>query len=293
MFRVVYSQRLHPQAVLLKLAAPEIARRRRAGQFVVVRPDEKGERIPLTIVDSDPEEGTITLAVQEVGTTTRKLGRLKKGDFVRDVIGPLGHPTAAVQVGEAVCLAGGIGAAEALPVVKALRAAGNRVTAIVGARTQDLLILEDELRRAADRLTITTDDGSYGKHGRVTDALLEMINDGRLPDLVYAIGPVPMMRAVADLTRPYAIKTIVSLNPLMVDGTGMCGCCRVTVGGKTRFACVDGPEFDGHEVDFDELARRQNAYLEDEKRSLETWMTCSGKGTEGSNASSEPGSRGL
>ena len=269
MFRVVHSHRFHPQAVLLKIEAPEIARKRRAGQFAVVRPDERGERIPLTIMDSDPREGTITLAVQEVGATTRKLGRLKVGDRIADVIGPLGHPTETPRVGEVACLAGGIGAAEALPVVKALREAGNRVTAIVGARTHDLLILEEEMRRAADRLIVTTDDGTYGKHGRVTDALLEMINDGSIPQLVYAIGPVPMMRSVADLTRPYAIRTIVSLNPLMVDGTGMCGCCRVTIGGKTRFACVDGPEFDGHAVDFDELARRQGAYLEEEKRSLE------------------------
>jgi ferredoxin--NADP+ reductase len=271
MFRIAYSKRLNPQAVLLKVEAPAIARKRRAGQFVIVRPDEKGERIPLTIIDSDPAEGTITLAVQEVGTTTIKLGRLKKGDSLRDVIGPLGQATEATAVGRVVCLAGGIGAAEALPVVKALRGAGNRVTAIVGARTHDLLVLEDELRRAADEISITTDDGSYGKHGRVTDVLLEMINDGHVPDLVYAIGPVPMMRAAAELTRPYGIRTIVSLNPLMVDGTGMCGCCRVTVGGETKFACVDGPEFDGHQVDFDELARRQGAYLDQEGRSREIW----------------------
>ena len=269
MFRVTHTQRLNPQAVLLKVEAPAIARKRRAGQFVIVRPDEKGERIPLTIVDSDPAKGTITLAVQEVGTTTIKLGRLKAGDSVRDVIGPLGRATEATAVGRVVCLAGGIGAAEALPVVKALRGAGNRVAAIVGARTHDLLILEDELRRASDEIYITTDDGSYGKHGRVTDVLLEMINDGQVPDLVYAIGPVPMMRAAAELTRPYGIRTIVSLNPLMVDGTGMCGCCRVTAGGETKFACVDGPEFDGHQVDFDELVRRQNAYLDQERRSRE------------------------
>lgn len=271
MYRITESRRLTPEAVFLKVEAPRIARRRRAGQFIILRVDETGERFPLTIVDSDPETGTITLVAQEVGTSTRKLGRLKEGDAILDLTGPLGHPTEAVDWGRVACLAGGIGVAEVLPVVKAIRAAGNVTLAIIGARTQDLVILEDEMRRAASELYITTDDGSYGRHGLVTDVLREMINDGTIPDRVYAIGPIPMMRAVADLTRPYEIPTIVSLNALMVDGTGMCGCCRATVGGETKFTCVDGPDFDAHQVDFDELVKRQKIYLPQEKASLERY----------------------
>ncbi len=250
------------------IPAPRIARRRQAGQFVVLRVDEKGERIPLTIVGSEPESGTVTLVVQEVGTSTRKLGALKEGEAILDLTGPLGHPTEVKKWGRVACLAGGIGTAEVLPVVEAVRAAGNTTLAIVGARSRDLLILEEEMRAAADGLYITTDDGSYGRHGVVTDVLLSLINDGAVPDRVYAIGPVPMMKAVADLTRPYGIPTIVSLNALMVDGTGMCGCCRVTVGGETKFTCVDGPDFDGHQVDFAELVQRQKVYLGPEKSSL-------------------------
>lgn len=276
MYRVVESKRLTPEAILLRVEAPRIARRRKAGQFVILRVDEQGERIPLTIVDSDPEAGTVTLVVQEVGTTTRKLGRLKAGEEILDLTGPLGHPTEAKQWGRVACLAGGIGAAEVLPVVQAVRAAGNKTLAIVGARTRDLLILEEEMRAAADELYITTDDGSYGRPGLVTDVLLSLINDGAVPDRIYAIGPVPMMKAVADLSRPYGIPTIVSLNALMVDGTGMCGCCRVTVGGATKFTCVDGPDFDGHQVDFAELVQRQKIYLAQEKRSLKKFEECSG-----------------
>ena len=276
MYRIVEARRLTPEAVLLRVEAPRIARRRQAGQFVILRVDEHGERIPLTLVDSDPEAGTVTLVVQEVGTTTRKLGRLKTGDKILDLTGPLGHPTEAKNWGRVACLAGGIGTAEVLPVVRAVRAAGNTTLAIVGARTRDLLILEKEMRAAADELYITTDDGSYGRPGLVTDVLLSLINDGAIPDRVYAIGPVPMMKAVADLTRPYGIPTIVSLNALMVDGTGMCGCCRATVGGETKFTCVDGPDFDAHQVDFAELVKRQKIYLGQEKRSLEKFEECSG-----------------
>ncbi len=276
MYRIVEARRLTPEAVLLRVEAPRIARRRQAGQFVILRVDEHGERIPLTLVDSDPEAGTVTLVVQEVGTTTRKLGRLKTGDKILDLTGPLGHPTEAKNWGRVACLAGGIGTAEVLPVVRAVRAAGNTTLAIVGARTRDLLILEKEMRAAADELYITTDDGSYGRPGLVTDVLLSLINDGAIPDRVYAIGPVPMMKAVADLTRPYGIPTIVSLNALMVDGTGMCGCCRSTVGGETKFTCVDGPDFDAHQVDFAELVKRQKIYLGQEKRSLEKFEECSG-----------------
>jgi ferredoxin--NADP+ reductase len=272
MYQILRFERLNPGAVLLEVEAPEIARKRKAGQFVVVRVDERGERIPLTIVDSKPRAGSITLVVQEVGTTTRKLGRLRKRDHLKNVIGPLGHPTEVKNWGVVMSLAGGIGVAEALPVVKAARAAGNAVVAIIGARSQKLLILEDEMRRAADELYVTTDDGSYGRAGLVTDVLRELINDGRIPDLVYAIGPVPMMKATAELTRPYGIKTLVSLNPLMVDGTGMCGCCRVTVGGEKKFACVDGPDFDAHRVDFEELTQRQRIYLDQEKQSLSAFL---------------------
>ena len=269
MYKIVKMERLTPEAVLLEVAAGGIARKRKAGQFVIIRVDETGERFPITIADSDPVAGTITLVVQEVGTSTKKLGRLKEGDYILDLIGPLGHSTEIKKWGLVTCLAGGIGGAEVLPVVQAFREGENTVLAVIGARSRDLLILEKEMRRAASELYITTDDGSYGRHGLVTDVLRDQINDGRVPDLVYAIGPVPMMKAVADLTRPYEIPTIVSLNPLMVDGTGMCGCCRVTVGGETKFACVDGPDFDAHRVDFAELVQRQRAYLPDEKRSLQ------------------------
>ncbi|MFH1037129.1 MAG: sulfide/dihydroorotate dehydrogenase-like FAD/NAD-binding protein [PVC group bacterium] len=268
MYRITRKERLTLEAVLLEVEAPRVARRRRAGQFVILRVDETGERFPLTIVDSDTEAGTITLVVQEVGTSTKKLGRLEAGDGILDLIGPLGHPTEAENWGRVACLAGGIGVAEVLPVVKAVRAAGNFTQAVIGARSQNLLILEREMRQAASEIYITTDDGTYGRHGLVTDILLDLINDGAVPDRVYAIGPVPMMKAVADLTRPHAIPTIVSLNALMVDGTGMCGCCRVTVGGETKFTCVDGPDFDAHRVDFRELVARQKIYLPQEKESL-------------------------
>ncbi len=269
MYKIVKIERLTPEAVLLEVEAGRIARKRKAGQFVIIRVDETGERFPITIADSDPKAGTITLVVQEVGTSTKKLGRLVEGDYILDLIGPLGHSTEIKEWGLVTCLAGGIGGAEVLPVVQAFREGKNTVIAVIGARSRDLLILEEEMRRAASELYITTDDGSYGRHGLVTDVLRDQINDGRVPDLVYAIGPVPMMKAVADLTRPYEIPTLVSLNPLMVDGTGMCGCCRVTVGVETKFACVDGPDFDAHRVDFAELVQRQRAYLPDEKRSLQ------------------------
>ncbi len=276
MYRIVEAKRLTPEAVWLRVEAPRIARRRKAGQFVVIRVDERGERIPLTIVDSDPEAGTITLVVQEVGTSTRKLGKLREGEAILDLTGPLGRPTEVKKWGRVACLAGGIGTAEVLPVVEAVQAAGNTTLAIVGARTRELLILEEEMRAAADGLFITTDDGSYGRQGVVTDVLLSLINDGAVPDRVYAIGPVPMMKAVADLTRPYGIPTEVSLNALMVDGTGMCGCCRVSVGGETKFTCVDGPDFDAHRVDFAELVQRQKIYLDQEQRSLERFEECPG-----------------
>jgi ferredoxin--NADP+ reductase len=253
------------------IEAPKIAKKRKAGNFVIVRANEYAERIPLTIVDSDIEHGSITLIVQSVGKSTRLLNSLCAGDELADVIGPLGCPTPIQSFGTVVCVGGGVGTAEVLPIAKASRAADNQVISIIGARTQSLLILEDEMRETSDELYIVTDDGSYEREGLVVDPLSDLIVEGTDIDVVYAIGPMPMMRAVADLTEPYNIKTLVSLNPVMIDGTGMCGGCRVVVDGKTRFACVDGPEFDAHQVDFDTLIRRNRAYAEEEKISLERY----------------------
>lgn len=255
------------------IEAPKIARKRKAGNFVVVRANEYAERIPLTIVDSDLERGSITLIVQGVGKSTRLLNSLNPGDELADVIGPLGHPTPIDSFGSVACIGGGVGTAEVLPIARAAKAAGNEVVSIIGARTHGLLILEDEMREASDELYVVTDDGSYERQGLVVDPLSDLIFEGRSFDVVYAIGPMPMMRAVADLTEPYNIKTLVSLNPIMIDGTGMCGGCRVVVDGKTRFACVDGPEFDAHQVDFDTLIRRNRAYAAEEKIALERFET--------------------
>lgn len=253
----------------MEVEAPRIARKRKPGQFVLVRMDEHAERVPLTIADSDPEAGTITLIIQVAGHSTQHLAQLRAGDTVRDVVGPLGQPTHIENFGTAVPVGGGIGTAVVYPIACALKEAGNHVIGIIGARTKDLLILEDEMRTVTDELIVATDDGSYGYNGFVTQALEELIEEGRKIDFVAAVGPVPMMRATCRVTDPYGIRTIVSLNPIMMDGTGMCGGCRVTVGGETRFACVDGPEFDGHQVDFDELVRRQNMYRERERVDFE------------------------
>lgn len=255
------------------IEAPKIAKKRKAGNFVIVRANEYAERIPLTIVDSDIERGSITLIVQSVGKSTRLLNSLCPGDELADVIGPLGHPTPIGSFGTVVCVGGGVGTAEILPIARASRAADNQVISIIGARTKSLLILEDEMRETSDELYVVTDDGSYEREGLVVDPLSELIVEGTDIDVVYAIGPMPMMRAVAELTEPYNIKTLVSLNPVMIDGTGMCGGCRVVIDGKTRFACVDGPEFDAHQVDFDTLIRRNRAYAEEEKVSLERFET--------------------
>jgi len=267
MFEVLENTILADQVRRYRVHAPEIARRRKAGQFVIVRIDENGERIPLTIADADPQEGSITLVVQEVGKTTMRMTLLEPGERLRDVVGPLGAPTHVDKLGTVVMVGGGIGIAPAHPIAQAMRAAGNRVVSILGARTQDLLIMEPEMRAASDEVLICTDDGSYGRHGLVTDVLRDLIEEQGKPDLVVAIGPVIMMKFVSKLTREYGIRTVVSLNPIMVDGTGMCGGCRVSVGGKTRFACVDGPEFDGHQVDFEELTKRQAFYREQESES--------------------------
>jgi ferredoxin--NADP+ reductase len=239
---------------------------------VVLRINEEGERIPLTIADADPQAGIITLIFQEVGTSTAKLGKLKAGDSISDLIGPLGVPTHVEKFGTVVCVGGGIGIAPVYPIAKAMQEAGNTVLSIIGARTKDLLILEEEMAKVSNVLKVSTDDGSYGYHGFVSDVLQDFMDQGTTINLVVAIGPVPMMRVVCNVTRNKNIKTVVSLNPIMVDATGMCGACRVTVGGRTRFVCVDGPEFDGHQVDFAELVKRQRAYLDQEKRAYESFM---------------------
>jgi ferredoxin--NADP+ reductase len=270
-FPIVEDRLLAAAVRQFKVAAPEIARKRKPGQFIVLRIHEEGERIPLTIADADPQAGTLTLIFQELGKSTEQLGRLKAGDGILDLIGPLGVPTHVEKFGTVVCIGGGIGIAPVYPIAKAMREAGNTVISIIGARTKNLLILEEEMAKVSHSLKVSTDDGSYGYHGFVSDILQNLIDEGTTINLAVAIGPVPMMRVICNVTRNQKIKTVVSLNPIMVDGTGMCGACRVSVGGKTRFVCVDGPEFDGHEVNFAELVKRQRAYLEQEKLSLETF----------------------
>ncbi|MDW7712551.1 MAG: sulfide/dihydroorotate dehydrogenase-like FAD/NAD-binding protein [Deferrisomatales bacterium] len=278
MFEIVESSTLAPTVHRLVVRAPEIARKHRAGNFVMLRIHERGERIPLTVADKDAAAGTITLVFQAVGKTTAELGELRPGDGLLDLAGPLGRPTHIERFpGVTVCVGGGIGVAPVHPIAGALREAGNRVISIIGARTQELLILEDEMRRASDELLVATDDGSSGYHGFVTDVLREVIErEGKEKvSLVMAVGPVPMMRACCKVTLGYGVRTEVSLNPIMVDATGMCGACRVSVGGQTKFACVDGPEFDGHQVDFDELTQRLRIYLDDEKRAMQVFHeTC-------------------
>ncbi len=269
MFEIAEKKQLSYTVSLFRIKAPQIANKRKAGQFIIIRVNEHGERIPLTIVDSDAAEGTISIISQEVGKTTSLLGALEKGDSIMDVVGPLGRPTHIENFGTAVCVGGGIGAAPVYPIAKALKAAGNKVISIIGARTKEILILEDEMKKTSDELYVATDDGSYGHHGFVTQILQKFIDEKRKIDIVVGIGPIPMMKAVCNVTRPHKIHTVVSLNPIMVDGTGMCGTCRVTIGGKNQFVCVDGPEFDGHEVDFDELIRRNRSYLKEEKMAME------------------------
>lgn len=270
MNEILYKKILAEGVKEFRVRSPRIAQARKAGQFVILRINEFGERIPLTIADADPDEGTITLIFQEVGKSTMLLGTLEVGDSILDVVGPLGKPTHIEKFGTVVCMGGGIGVAPMHPIAKAMKAAGNRVIAVIGARTKDLLIMEDRMHNASDELYLSTDDGSYGVHGFVTTILQSLIDRGEKINLVVAIGPVPMMSASCKLTKQYQLPTVVSLNPIMVDGTGMCGACRVTVGGKTQFVCVDGPEFDGHQVDFVELTKRQRAYLpqEDQARQL-------------------------
>jgi ferredoxin--NADP+ reductase len=265
MFRIVRKRDLAPHITEFVIEAPPIARKRKAGNFVIVRVNEHGERIPLTICDANLEKGTITLIVQAVGKTTKLLSSRKEGDFIQDVVGPLGNPSPIENFGRVVCIGGGVGTAEVYPIAEALKREGNVVHTIIGARSEDLVILEEEMKRICDAVSITTEDGSKGRKGFVTDELRAVIDSGAHIDAIFAIGPVPMMKAVAAMTKEYEIKTFVSLNPIMLDGTGMCGGCRVTVGGEIKFACVDGPEFDGHLVNYDELVMRNKTYLAEEK----------------------------
>jgi ferredoxin--NADP+ reductase len=272
MFPIVEAQFLAADVKRFTIEAPRIARKRKAGQFVILRLHNHGERIPLTIADSDPETGTITIIVQGIGKTTKLLNMLEAGDAILDVVGPLGNPSDVELYGTVVVIGGGVGAAIAYPTAKAMKQAGNHVISILGGRSKELVILESEIREISDELVISTDDGSYGQKGIVTDRLRELIEAGRKIDLVLAIGPVRMMQAVAETTRPHAIKTVVSLNAMMVDGTGMCGGCRVLTTRGVQFACVDGPEFDAHEVDYDLLVRRNRTYLKSEAESLQRFM---------------------
>lgn len=267
MNRIVSKEWLAPQIARFEIEAPLTARKCQAGQFVILRVSPSGERIPLTIAGSNPEKGTITLVVQQVGKTTTDLCALESGDYIQDLVGPLGRPTHIERWGRVVIVAGGVGAAVMLPIARAVAAAGNQVEVILGARSKDLMILEEDFRKVADRMWLTTDDGSYGEHGLVTQPLERLLKENGIAQVI-AAGPLPMMRAVCELTRAYKVPTVVSLNPVMVDGTGMCGGCRVTVGGVVKYACVDGPEFDGHAVDFDELRARLAMYREQEALSL-------------------------
>jgi ferredoxin--NADP+ reductase len=269
MYKIVYKKVLAERVTRFSVEAPDVAKARKPGQFVVLRLDERGERFPLTIVDSDKEAGTLDLIVQDAGYSTHMLSNMEVGHEIRDVLGPLGNPTEIENFGTVVCVGGGVGTAVLYPIAKAMNEAGNFVITLIGARTKELLILEDEMRECSDELIVTTDDGSYGIEGFGSTVLQEMLEEGRKIDRVVAIGPVLMMRAVARVTEPFNVHTIVSLNPIMVDGTGMCGGCRVTVGDEVKFACVDGPEFDGHLVDFEELMKRQSFYKEEEVCRLE------------------------
>ena len=263
--RIIAKKELAFNTTLYEVEAPDVARKAKPGQFVVVRADETGERIPLTIADFDGEKGTVTLVALAVGKTTKKLSSLKEGDAILDLAGPLGNPAEMVENGTVVCIGGGLGIAPIYPIARELKARGNKVVSIIGARSASLLFWEDRMKEASDELHVVTDDGSRGRKGFAVHPLMEMVNSGIKVDRVIIIGSAIMMKVTADATRPHGIRTIVSLNPIMVDGTGMCGSCRVTVGGKTKFACVDGPEFDGHEVDFDELMARLKMYAAEEK----------------------------
>lgn len=273
MFKIVKREEMAEGTVILnEIDAPLIAKKAKPGQFVILKANEEGERIPLTMADTDPEKGTITIIYMVVGKSTALFRDLKVGEGYQDVIGPLGKATHIEKVGKVICVGGGTGVAVLHPITRALKEVGNDVTCVIGARNKGLLMMEDHMRSASNDLRICTDDGSYGHHGFVTEVMKEVLEEGGVK-LVVAIGPVPMMKAVSNITKEYNVETLVSLNPIMVDGTGMCGGCRVSIGGETKFACVDGPEFDGHQVDYDELMLRLRAYQEDEKQCHNDYCT--------------------
>ncbi len=269
MFKIVKREEMAQGTVIMnEVEAPRIVAKAKPGQFVLLKANETGERIPLTISDINVEKGTITIIYMVVGKSTAIFKSLQIGDGFQDVIGPLGKPTHIEKLGNVVCVGGGTGIAVLFPITRGLQNAGNKVTSIIGSRNKDLLILEDKMKNVSDEFYVCTDDGSYGHKGFVTEVLKDVLDNNKI-DLVVAIGPVPMMKFVSKITETYNVKTMVSLNPIMIDGTGMCGCCRVSVGGKTQFACVDGPEFDAHQVDFDGLINRLRAYQEDEKKAYD------------------------
>ena len=265
MYQIVKKRQLNQDVVLMEVKAPYVAAKAQAGQFIIFRVDEQGERVPLTVADYDLEAGTVTIIFQTVGNSTKELAELGEGDYIQDFVGPLGIASHFEGVKKACVIGGGVGCAIAYPQAKALFNMGVDVDLIAGFRNKDIVILEDEMKAVCNRFVLCTDDGSYGKKGFVTQALQELLDEGNRYDVVVAIGPIHMMKFVCEVTKPYNIKTMVSLNPIMIDGTGMCGGCRVTVGGEIKFACVDGPDFDGHQVDFDELMRRNSFYREQER----------------------------
>ena len=266
-YEILRKEDLNPQIFLMEILAPAVAKKAEPGQFIILRIDEYGERVPLTIADADPVAGTITIIFQTVGATTMKLAKLNEGDSLPALLGPLGKPTHVEKRGHVVCVGGGIGVAPMHPIAQAMKAAGNKVTIIMGARNKELLIMEEEMRKIADELIIVTDDGSYGRKGLVTEPLKELCeSENNKPDEAIVIGPPIMMKFCALTTKPYNVPTVASLNTIMIDGTGMCGGCRITVGGETKFVCVDGPEFDAHQVDFDQMMKRLSAYKPQEER---------------------------
>jgi len=272
-YKIVSKEPLTPVIDCLKIQAPALAAKARPGQFVIIRVDEVGERIPLTLADWDAKEGTITLVAMRVGTSTHKLGSLKAGENLTNLVGPLGLPSEIEKFGTVVMVGGGVGIAPVHPIARALKQEGNKVISIIGSRNKDLLFWEDKMRAVSDELIVTTDDGSYGRKGLVTEPLKEILEKGGV-NRVVAIGPAIMMKFCSLTTKPFNVPTVVSLNSIMVDGTGMCGCCRLSVGGQTKFACVDGPEFNGHEVDWNIVFDRQKVYLKEEKESLKKWESC-------------------
>lgn len=271
MYQLVFREDLAPRIHLFRVAAPFVARKAKAGQFIILRIDEAGERIPLTIADFDRAQGTITVVFMEVGKTSTKLATVQQGDSLVTFTGPLGMPTETENFGTVCCVGGGFGTATIYPIAKAMKEAGNRVISVIGFRNKELMFWEDKMRSVSDEVIVCTDDGSYGRKGLVTEPVKELCEAGKL-NRVVAIGPIPMMKFTSKATQPFGVTTIVSLNPVMVDGTGMCGACRVSVGGATRFVCVDGPDFDGHKVNWDELSARNQIYRENEKLAMELWQ---------------------